>query len=347
MNGRSRKTEWARRVGFGIIAVLYLIVIFADFLGPYDHMEQVRGEPSAPASSLRFVDQSGNFSFRPFVHPIKLTDPRSLSYTEDPTRSYPIEFLVKGHEYRLLGLIPAQTHLFGVAAKNDGESVPRLRLLGADQLGRDKFSRLVRAMRFSLLVTPVGALIAVMIGVLIGSISGYSGKTLDGIFMGATDTMIALPALILILAARAAFPIELSAMTAATMLVLIFGLTGWGEMARLVRNQVWSLRNREFVLAARASGSTESRVVFRHIAPNIAGPVLVQAALMLPAFLLAEVAMSFLGVGLQEPEPSLGNMLATAADLIQIEQRPSGLIAPVMVIMLFLVGIRLLGNQRR
>jgi len=321
------------------------MALLADFIGPYGYLEQIRGEPSAPASSLHFVDENGNIHLRPFIYALRLSDARSLKYEEISTQAYPITFFVRGTEYRFFDMFTTDLHLFGVDGGNS-ESSPHLRLLGADQIGRDKFSRLLRGMRFSLLVTPAGAAIALVVGLFLGSISGYSGKTLDAALMGVTDTVIALPALILILAARAAFPLELSPTAAAAMLIAIFGLTGWGEMSRLVRGLVRSLRDREFVLAAKATGSSGSRILLRHIAPNIAGPVLIQATLMLPAFLLTEVAMSFLGVGVQDPEPSLGNVLGAAADLIQIQERPLGLVAPVVVIMMFLIGTRLLARRR-
>jgi peptide/nickel transport system permease protein len=330
-------------IGIGILAVLYGIALLSDFVAPYPYTDQVRSEPSAPASVPRFLDENGEFHLRPFIYAVKLLDARKQTYEEIRTEQFPVAFFVQGDEYTFIGLLDARTHLFGVMNTGSMPS-PKLRLLGADQLGRDKFSRLVRGMRFSLLVTPAGAAIAVLLGTLVGAISGYSSKRIDEALMGAADTLIALPALILILAARAAFPLELPPASAALLLICIFGFTGWGEMARLVRGQVWTLRNREFVLAARASGSTEATILFRHIAPNIVQPVLVQATLMLPTFLLAEVSMSFLGVGLQEPEASLGNVLASASDLIQITNNPSGLLAPVVMIVLFLTAIRLLST---
>ena len=150
--------------------------------------------------------------------------------------------------------------------------------------------------------------------------------------------------LILILAARAAFPLELPPLSAGVLLVAIFAAVGWAEMARLARSLVRSMREREFVLAAKASGLTGPRILFRHILPNIARPLVTQATLILPAFLLAEVALSFLGVGLQEPVPSLGNMLAEAADVTQLRLRPVLLLSPAIAIFLFIMGVRLMAD---
>jgi len=164
--------------------------------------------------------------------------------------------------------------------------------------------------------------------------------------MGIADTMISLPTLILILAARAAFPLVLPPFTAAMLLISIFAITGWAEMARLTRGLVLAAKQREFVLAARATGLTEGKILLKHILPNIASPLVVQATLMLPLFLLAEVALSFLGVGLQEPEPSIGNMLANAVDITRLTDSPFVLLSPALVIFLFVLGIRLIGGKR-
>jgi peptide/nickel transport system permease protein len=165
--------------------------------------------------------------------------------------------------------------------------------------------------------------------------------------MGAADAMLALPTLILILAARAAFPLELPPVRAAFLLLLIFAVTGWAEIARLSRGLVIATKQREFVLAAISTGVTEARILFRHILPNIARPLMTQALLMLPAFLLAEVALSYLGVGVQEPEASLGNMLTSASDLNQLRTQPVAVLSPAIVIFLFVLAIRLLSDRKK
>jgi len=333
-------------VGIALLLLMYVAAALAEFVAPYDYREQVRLEPSAPATTLRFIDATGAFHLRPFVYQSHLTNSREYEYTEDPSEAYPLSLFVKGSNYRLLGLFDTDVHLFGVAGGR-GDTAPFLHLLGTDQLGRDRFSRLVLASRFSLLISPAGTLLACLLGVLIGAVSGYAGSRADAMLIAVTDTVIALPTLILILAARAAFPLELPPSRAAAMLISIFALTGWAEMARLTRAQVVSVKNLEFVSAARALGARESRILSAHILPNIAGPLLVQATLILPAFFLAEVSLSFLGVGLQEPEPSLGNMLSSAADLTQLGYHPVLLLAPAVVIFVFVLATRLLTRGRR
>ncbi len=324
--------------GSSIVIGFYLIAVFADFLAPYDYRSQSRGEPMAPPSALRFRDAEGRWSARPFVYAQRLVDPLDRRYEEDAQRAYLIEFFARGYQYKLLGIFPTDRHLFGA-----GDA--RVYLLGADALGRDRFSRLLVAARFSLLVGPLGAMLAGALGVLIGCAAGYAGRWIDAALMRAADAMMAMPALVLILAARAAFPLELPPLRAATLLVTIFVVLGWAEMARLARGLVMELRQREFALAAVSIGLSPARILWRHILPNAARPLTIQALLTLPAFLLAETALSFLGVGLQEPEPSWGNLLSAASDLTLLERGHAPvLLAPAFAIALFVFGVRLLSD---
>jgi len=334
-----KKPNAIRYVGLAIIAAFYLTVLFAEFIAPYPYQQQRRNEPRAPVSSLHFRDTDGNFQLRPMIQRIRLEDPLSMVYAEDASKVYPVEFLVRGAPYAFAGLIASDLHLFGVSDVRETEP-PKLRLLGSDELGRDRFSRLIYAIRFSLIVAPLGTILASILGILIGVVSGYAPRLVDNLLMGATDTMLSLPTLILILAARAAFPLELPPLRAAVLLILIFALTGWAEIARLARGLVVSVREHEFVLAAKASGVTQPRILFRHILPNISAPIITQATLLVPAFLLYEVSLSFLGVGVQEPEPSLGNMLSAAADLTQLQRDPLLILAPAIVIFVFVLAIR-------
>lgn len=338
---KNKKQRRGKLVGIAILSVFSLILLFAGFLAPYPYQQQLRSEPSAPVSSLYFRDAEGAFHLRPFVYKIRLEDPLTLRYTEDRSRPYPVAFFVHDGSYSVVGLFSSNLHLFGVSGA-DAADPPRIRLLGSDELGRDRFSRLLYAIRFSLIVAPLGTLLAALIGVLIGIVSGYSPRLVDNLLMGAADTMLSLPTLILILAARAAFPLELPPLRAAFLLIMIFALTGWAEIARLARGLVVAVREREFVLAAKASGLTENRILFRHILPNIMGPLITQTTLILPAFLLYEVALSFLGVGLQDPEASLGNMLSAASDLTRLQAEPLLILSPAIVIFLFVLAVRLL-----
>jgi peptide/nickel transport system permease protein len=334
-----RRTDPLAVFGWLVVGLFALSAVFAGFLAPYDHSAQSRFEPSAPATTIHF---SG---LTPIIHPRRVEDMLRRTYTEDTSVAFPVGFFVRGSSYKLLGIGESDVHLFGV--RSSSSIAPRISLLGTDQLGRDRFSRLLYAVRFSLIVTLIGVLVACLVGILLGAVSGYAGRLVDTFLMGATDAMLALPTLILVLAVRAAFPLELPVTRAALLLVLIFALTGWAEMARLTRGLVLSLRNREFVVAAVALGVSQTRVLFRHILPNILPSLRTRALLLLPTFLLAEVALSYLGVGLQEPEPSLGNMLTAASDLDQLRSQPFSVLSPALAVLLFTLGIRLIGRSQR
>lgn len=369
--------------GLTIITIFYLAAALADFVAPYDYREQSRAETFAPPTSLHFFDSAGDFHARPFVHPRRIADTLTRAYAEDATRSYPLTLFARGYAYKFLGLFTTDRHLFGVASENvEGEKksagenfgqqssqasppgattqassssattqtsppAPRLHLLGTDRLGRDRFSQLLSAARFSLSVAPVGTLLAAALGVFVGCLAGYAGRKTDAVLMRAADAMMAMPELVLILAARAALPLELPTARAAAFLIVIFVVVGWAEMARLVRGLVLELREREYVTAARALGMRESRVLFRHVLPNAARAILVQLSLMLPAFLLAETALSYLGVGVQEPEVSWGKMLEEASNLSLLRAQPLVLLSPAVAIFLFVLGVRLLTNGLR
>ncbi len=337
-----KRMALSRRIAAAVLVVFGVIVVLADFLAPYDHASQSRRSISVPPSVVRIRDAEGNI-VRPFIFDRRLADPLAFRYEEIETERYPIGLLVEGDQYRLLGLIETRVHLFGVISPDP--EAPRLNLLGTDPLGRDRLSRLLVAIRFSALVCPIGAALACIIGILIGLFSGYAGRLLDTLLMGAADSMLALPTLVLILAARAAFPLELPPLRAATLLILIFALTGWAPMARLARGVVRSLKEMDFVLAARSAGLGGPRILFLHILPNAAPALITQALIILPYFLLAEVALSYLGIGLQEPEPSLGNMLAAAGDITQLARQPLLLLSPAIVIFLLVLAIRVLAGE--
>ncbi len=330
--------------GLGIIGLLYLVAAFADFLAPYDYRVQFRREPLAPPTTIHVRDARNNSYRSPFVYARRLVDPFEHSYSEDTRRAYSVRLFTHGYSYKLLGLFTSDTHLFGVHSDAHPDA-PRAHLLGTDALGRDRLSRLLIASRFSLVTGPLAALFASVVGTLLGCIAGYAGRTIDTVMMRTADTMMALPTLVLMLAARAAFPLELPPKRAMILLITIFVTIGWAEMARLARGQVMTLRRREFVFAAEALGLSPIRVLFRHILPNAARPLIVQMSLMLPAFLLAETGLSFLGVGLQEPEASWGNMLAAASDITLLRLHPFLLLTPAFAIFLFVFGARLFSDD--
>lgn len=330
-------------IGILIVIAFYISALLADFLAPYDYRAQSRLELLAPPSQIHFRDEQGQWHLRPFIYARRLVDPLRRVYEEDTSTAYPLTLFARGYSYKLFGFITTDLHLFGVKAQ-DTTNAPRVYLLGTDASGRDRLSRLLIAARFSLLVAPPATLLASALGILIGCIAGYGGRAIDSLLMRVADVTMALPTLVMVLAARAAFPLALPPARAIFMMVAIFVALGWAEMARLARGEVMSLRNRDFVLAAYSIGLTHRGILFRHILPNMYRPLLAQMTIMLPAFLLTETALSFLGVGLQEPEPSWGNMLSAAGDLTLLASQPFVLLVPAFAIFFFVLGVRLFSN---
>jgi peptide/nickel transport system permease protein len=328
--------------GACIVAVFCLIAVFADMLAPYDYSALSRREPFAPPAAIRFRDAQGRWHARPFIYARRLVDPVTQRYEEITDRAYPIEFFTRGYSYELFWLFPLDLHLFGARAEA-GVEAPRVYLLGADRFGRDLLSRLLMATRYSLMIGPIGALLASALGVLIGVVAGYAGGWMDTVWMRAADVMLALPTLVLILAARATFPPGLPPADAIRLLLILFVLMGWAEMARLARGLTMELRQREYVMAAVSLGCSPARIIFRHILPGAAMSLAAQALIILPAFLLAETTLSYLGVGLQEPEASWGSLLTSVESNLFNRGHAFAELSPALAITLFVLGARLLG----
>jgi peptide/nickel transport system permease protein len=295
-----------RRI-WAIAAVLiffHAAAIFADFLAPYDFAAQDRGMAFAPPARLHFVDNTGVFHLRPFVYGIKLRQGSLTEYQEDRSRPFPIRFFVTGEPYRVLGLWNSRLRCFGV------DEPGRILLMGGDGFGRDVFSRLLYGGRVSLFSGLLAAGLSLGIGLFLGAFSGFYGGWLDDIIMRVSEVFLALPWIYLLLALRAFLPLRVDPADAFFLLVGVIGFVGWARPARLVRGVVLSARERTFVLAARGFGASNSYLLRRHALPPALGVLLTQAALLVPQYILAEVTLSFLGLGVADPVPSWGNMLA-------------------------------------
>jgi len=347
-NPQSQIRDWLRGrgallAGAGLVMFYCLIAVFADLLAPYDYSSLSRREPFAPPTTIRFRDAQGRWHARPFVYARQLLDPATQRYEEITDRAYPLELFARGYSYEFLWLFPTDLHLFGTRAEA-GVGAPRVYLLGADKFGRDRLSRLLMATRYSLFIGPLGALLASALGVLIGGVAGYAGGWTDAVLMRAADVMKALPILVLILAVRATFPPGLSPADAIKLLLILFLMLGWADMARLARGLTRELRQREYVMAAVSLGCSPARVIVRHILPCAALSLAAHALLILPDFLLAETALSFLGVGLQEPDASWGSLLADLDGKIFKRGHVLAEFSPALALTLFVLGARLLGD---
>lgn len=294
-----------------LLVLLYGLAVFADFIAPYTYETQDAYRSFHPPHVLgriHFKDQTGNWQ-RPFIYGSMISDPYNKVYLEDTSTIYPIRFFVEGDEYNLLWTIPTRRHLIGVDAPG------RLYLLGGDQFGRDIMSRILYGGRISLSVGIIGILISTSIGMLIGGIAGYFGGAIDFGLMRLVELILALPSLYLILVLRQSFGADLSSTQLYLIIILILSFIGWASIARVIRGMVLSIKEQEYVIAAQALGFSRIWIVLKHILPNTLSFVIVTATLSVPFYILGEVALSFLGVGVQEPEASWGNMLQAAQNL--------------------------------
>ena len=287
-----------------LLAGLYATVLCAGFIAPYSPVDQNRSLPNAPPTRLHVVDTSGRFHLQPFVYAVVSRPGTFDEYDEDRARRFPVELLVRGAPYRLAGLLRADRHLIGV----DQEA--RLFLFGSDQYGRDVFSRLLFGGQISLAAGLLAVTLALGLGLVFGGVAGFYGGWADEIIMRVTEVFLALPWLYLLFAVRAILPLHVDPAGALLLLVAIIGVVGWARPARLIRGVVLSARLRDYVVAARALGASDRYVLIRHVLPQTAGVVLTQFAVLAPQYVVAEVTLSFFGLGVSEPVPSWGNMLA-------------------------------------
>ncbi|HEX4945293.1 MAG TPA: ABC transporter permease [Blastocatellia bacterium] len=333
----------SKRIGLTLLAVLYLLSLFGGFLAPYNHRSQAKDTPFLLPTRIHFVDAQGNFHARPFIYRPRITDRLMFAYEEDQAQAFPLRFFVRGESYHWFGLIESNWHLVGVEGE---QAAPRLHWLGTDNLGRDVLARLLYAGQISLVIGPVGLLLAYLLGVSLGVVSGYFGGIVDSVLMRAAEIVMSLPTLILILAFRAAFPLSVTPRQVATMMITIFAAVGWAEVARLTRNLAFAERVKDYVTSAVSLGASNVRILARHVLPNITTPLLTQFALTAPTFILAEITLSFLGVGVQEPSASWGTMLADAKEL-SVLKNYWWMLVPVACVFLTALAFQLLGERRR
>jgi peptide/nickel transport system permease protein len=304
-SGRTKpisKLTWAA----GFLVFLHFVAIFAGFFAPYDYAAQDRARPYAPPVRPHFIDCSGRWHLRPFVYVMAPRENQFNAYEVDCAQRAPIAFFVRGDEYTVLGMVHGSLHLFGVAEP------ARIALMGTDGYGRDQFSRLLFGGQVSLFAGLTAALLSLIVGLVVGGIAGASGGWVDETAMRITEITMAVPSFYLLLTVRAFMPLQMEPAAAFGLVVVAIGFWNWARPARMVRGIVLSGRERNFVLAARGFGANNFYLLRRHLAPMTFSVLLTQMAILIPQFILAEVILSFLGLGIGEPFPSWGNMLAYA-----------------------------------
>jgi peptide/nickel transport system permease protein len=288
------------------LALLHMAAILAGFLAPYDYAAQDRTHPFARPVHVHWIDCQGRMHLRPFVYATVVREGSFDSYSEDCSQQAAVKFFVRGDEYTILGWLHGALHLFGVAEP------ARISLMGTDGYGRDQFSRLLFGGQVSLFAGLAAALLSLIVGLAVGGIAGAFGGWVDDVAMRVTEITMAVPSFYLLLTVRAFLPLQMEPAAAFGLVVVAIGFWNWSRPARMVRGIVLSGRERNFVLAARGFGAGKLYLLRRHLAPMTFSVLLTQMAILIPQFILAEVILSFLGLGIGEPFPSWGNMLAYA-----------------------------------
>ncbi len=340
-------------VGGVILVVFYVVMVgFAEFFSPYllearyGYATGGTSYTEAKPQAIRFVDSEGKFHARPFVYGLtqKVDMVRRVRYYEDdPTRIYPIYFFVSRQPYKLFGIIPTTIHLFGVEENNPDASIF---IMGTDSNGRDYFSRLLYGGRLSLMIGLIGQVLTLILGSVLGAISGYYGGTTDMLVQRSTEFLSAFPDIPLFMALAAAIPKFWSPIIVYFMLTLILAFVRWGGLARQVRGLILSLREREYALAAKSAGASDQRIMFRHLLPGTMSHVIVIATLSIPGMILAETSLSWLGLGLRPPLTSWGVLLQEAGTVYAIRFAP-WLLWTVPFIIITILAFNMLGDGLR
>jgi peptide/nickel transport system permease protein len=355
------------KFGALLLMVFYIAVIAAEFVAPYDpYASQIDGA-LLPPTQVYWADQSGRF-IGPHVYPttqgaVNLeTGDRALKV--DRSKPSALRLFVKGDDYRafqvklplptrfsltepkfeeveLFSGIPGNLHLFGT----DGGA--KFNLLGTDEQARDQFSRLVHGGRISLSIGLIGIALSFPMGMLVGGISGYFGGAIDSVLMRLVEVLMTIPDIYLLIALAAVLPVGLSSGQRFLLIILITSFIRWAGLARVIRGQVLSIKEREFVQAARAMGGQPLYIIIRHVLPQTATYVIISATLSVPSFIVAESVLSLIGLGIQQPDPSWGNMLSLATNASIIVLQPWLIWPPALLIILTVLAFNLLGDGLR
>jgi len=319
--------------GGTILIIFYFVAIFCEFFSPYDIYKRYRKYMNCPPQKIHFFDEKGNFHLHPFVYELKRRiDPVSWRkiYTENKAKKYPICFFIHGDKHKLWNLFPSDIHLFGVKGKT-------IFLFGTDKLGRDLFSRNIYAARISLSIGLIGVALSFVLGCILGGISGYYGGSADMIIQRSIEFLISIPTIPLWMSLAAALPSDWSPIKIYFSITIILSVVGWCGLARVVRGKFLELREEDFTMAAKIAGSTDGRVIARHLLPSFLSYLIVNLTLAIPGMILGETALSFLGLGLRPPVVSWGVLLKEAQNVQAVSLHPWLLIPGLFVIITVLV----------
>ncbi|MEJ6951172.1 ABC transporter permease [Natronospora cellulosivora (SeqCode)] len=338
---RDFKKHRVANIGLIILIIMYTLAIFANFITPYQPRERFTQFATMPPSRIHIRDENG--FRRPFVYGYTSErDPMTLArvFTIDEDKKLPIQFFLRGgEEYSFLGLFNTDLRLFGV---EDGQ----IFLFGTDEQGRDLFSRTIHGARLSLSIGLVGVIMSLILGLIIGGISGYFGGALDNIIQRLIEFLLTLPTIPVWMALAVALPPNWSMVQVYFAITVIISLISWAGLARVIRSQVISLREQDFVKAAQSFGAGAPRIIIKHLLPNCMSYILVTITLAVPGMILAETALSFLGLGLRAPAVSWGVLLMSAQNVRALANYP-WLFIPAVFVVVTVLAFNFVGDGVR
>ncbi len=321
-----------------VLALFYIVAASYEFWQPHGTTTQFNDYLNAPPTTIRLVDENGTFR-APFIYAVTNElnmDTFTREYTEDTSQVYPLHFFVRGEPYKLWGLIESDIHFFGA------EGDAKLFLLGTDMLGRDLFSRILAGSRISLSVGLVGVFLSFVLGCVLGGISGYFGGPVDIVIQRIIEFLISLPTIPLWLALSAAVPARWPPVQVYFAITVILSIFGWAGLARVVRGKLLELREYDYVTASTLAGASHAHIIGRHLLPGFMSYLIVHLTLAIPGMILAETALSFLGLGIRPPAVSWGTLMQDAQNIRSIAVQPwmltPGLFVIIAVLMFNFVG---------
>ena len=329
-----------------VTIALYVIAVVPGFFAVNDPEQQNRRAIFHPPQSVHLIDtkDDGSWALRLYIHPYQLKrDPVTLASVYEPDTSHKVylQLFGEGYEYTVMGLFKSRTHLLA-----SEDAAQPLFFFGADRLGRCVYSRIMQGTQISLSVGLLGVFLSLFLGIVLGGISGYYGGKTDFVIQRVIELVLSLPTIPIWLALAAALPQDWPAIMHYLMITVILSLTGWAQLARVVRGRFLSLRTEEFVTAARLDGASEGRIIFRHMLPSFSSHIIASVTLAVPAMILAETSLSFLGLGLQPPTISWGVLLREAQNIRSIATAP-WLFAPGAAVVLAVIALNFLGDGLR
>lgn len=326
-------------IGGALVLVFYLLALFANFIAPYTLSTRFRDRIYLPPQPIHFFD---NGAFRPFVYGHKAElDPVSFrrSFVVNEEEKYALRFFAQGEPYKLFGLIDSDIHLF----QSEGGAV---NLLGTDRQGRDMLTRILIGSQISLTIGLVGVFMSLTFGTILGVVSGFFGGWIDDLIQRTIELIRSFPSIPLWMALSAAVPVTWPPMWTYFAVTLILSLIGWTWLARQLRGKVLSIRTDDYITAAKLMGASNSRIIFKHLVPACIGHIIVVSTLAMPSMILAETALSFLGLGLQPPITSWGVLLQEVQDIQSIAIYP-WVFSPVIFIVGAILAFNFLGDGLR